>query len=513
MTEEKAPKEQKDLPAKEKKPVLTLEMKRGLLKRSKALTMDMGDRVSHFRGGLMSLPEYESTSLKSELSEEETDEAKPFPSLPDRLLINIGLFGPYNENNKNLNEPDIEEKFARLSLAFKTDKFTLGKRLDLQLRQRDIAEKNIETELKNLRESLNALNQLCTESDMREIITKTQQHVDIVQQATMRMSSRAETYGAIQQEQRMNCAFETMLNYVEHLKLLYDKEHLELEEYRRLLAEHNLLPDEKNSMDEDAKRILPPRSQSLSCSSKPECKTRLLSAVCLLNNNYDSPRTISNGNSGSVSPKSRRASLPVGPLAHSSNNVNAPFSNVRAHASINEKHAFNIERKESNAKLSRESHLTRTESEDSTNSKPEADCPFQEPSEKMSEDSSSLKDSSELSYRKSISSDMDKESNAKITHSLQESTCDNELEGDICLLPEIVIPVKSKPLYVLSLIQKASARRIWQWDNATLLMHARYALSAVLVTAAMLTLVLTFVPNPVLAQTMSDSNKLQDKPE
>ncbi|XP_055953916.1 inositol 1,4,5-triphosphate receptor associated 1-like isoform X3 [Argiope bruennichi] len=531
--------------------------KRGLLKRSKALTMDMGDRVSHFRGGLMSLPEYESTSLKSELSEEETDEAKPFPSLPDRLLINIGLFGPYNENNKNLNEPDIEEKFARLSLAFKTDKFTLGKRLDLQLRQRDIAEKNIETELKNLRESLNALNQLCTESDMREIITKTQQHVDIVQQATMRMSSRAETYGAIQQEQRMNCAFETMLNYVEHLKLLYDKEHLELEEYRRLLAEHNLLPDEKNSMDEDAKRILPPRSQSLSCSSKPqflrrgslgtftripaiendkifalenhsgltsawnlssirqklECKTRLLSAVCLLNNNYDSPRTISNGNSGSVSPKSRRASLPVGPLAHSSNNVNAPFSNVRAHASINEKHAFNIERKESNAKLSRESHLTRTESEDSTNSKPEADCPFQEPSEKMSEDSSSLKDSSELSYRKSISSDMDKESNAKITHSLQESTCDNELEGDICLLPEIVIPVKSKPLYVLSLIQKASARRIWQWDNATLLMHARYALSAVLVTAAMLTLVLTFVPNPVLAQTMSDSNKLQDKPE
>ncbi|GBO09705.1 hypothetical protein AVEN_199225-1, partial [Araneus ventricosus] len=144
----------------------------------------------------------------------------------------------------------------------------------------------------------------------------------------------------------MNCAFETMLNYVEHLKLLYDKEHMELEEYRRLLAEHNLLPDEKNPMDEDAKRILPPRSQSLSCSSKPECKTRLLSAVCLLNNNYDSPRTISNGNSGSVSPKSRRASLPVGPLAHSSNNANAPLSNVRAHASINEKHAFNIERKE-----------------------------------------------------------------------------------------------------------------------------------------------------------------------
>ncbi|GBN83167.1 hypothetical protein AVEN_200121-1, partial [Araneus ventricosus] len=161
------------------------------------------------------------------------------------------------------------------------------------------------------------------------------------------------------------------------------------------------------------------------------------------------------------------------------------------------------------AKLTRESHLTRTESEDSTNSKPEADCPFQDPSE----DNSPLKDSSELSYRKSISSDMDKESKAKITRSLQESTCDNEFEGDICLLPEIVVPVKSKPLYVLSLIQRASARRIWQWDNATLLMHARYALSAILATAAMLTLVLTFVPSPVLAQAMSDSNKLQNKQE
>ncbi|GIY77571.1 uncharacterized protein CDAR_101441 [Caerostris darwini] len=73
--------------------------KRGLLKRSKALTMDMGDRVSHFRSGLMSLPEYESDSLRSEHSEEdeEAEDALPFPNLPDRLLVNIGLFGPYND--------------------------------------------------------------------------------------------------------------------------------------------------------------------------------------------------------------------------------------------------------------------------------------------------------------------------------------------------------------------------------------------------------------------------------
>ncbi|KAF8770274.1 hypothetical protein HNY73_017825 [Argiope bruennichi] len=232
------------------------------------------------------------------------------------------------ESNKNLNEPDIEFLVASVTgnclfhWGFKTDKFTLGKRLDLQLRQRDIAEKNIETELKNLRESLNQF-------------------------------LRRGSLGTF-----------TRIPAIENDKIFA------LENHSGLTSAWNLS----------------------SIRQKLECKTRLLSAVCLLNNNYDSPRTISNGNSGSVSPKSRRASLPVGPLAHSSNNVNAPFSNVRAHASINEKHAFNIERKESNAKLSRESHLTRTESEDSTNSKPEADCPFQEPSEKMSEDSSSLKD-------------------------------------------------------------------------------------------------------------------------
>lgn len=222
------------------------------------------------------------------------------------------------ESSKNLNEPDIEEKFARLSLAFKTDKFTLSKRLELQQRQRDIAEKNIESELKALRESLNALNQLCADPDMREVITKTQQHVDIVQQATVRMSSRAETYGAIQQEQRMNCAFETMLNYVEHLKQIYDKEHMELEDYRRLLAENNLLPEDKASTDgnDDPRRALPPRSLSLSGSSKPEPRARLLSAVCLLNNNYDSPRASGAVSCSNVSPgRSRRRSLPVGPMS------------------------------------------------------------------------------------------------------------------------------------------------------------------------------------------------------
>ncbi|KFM69508.1 Lymphoid-restricted membrane protein, partial [Stegodyphus mimosarum] len=417
------------------------------------------------------------------------------------------------ESNKNLNEPDIEEKFARLSLAFKTDKFTLGKRLELQARQRDIAEKNIEVELKALRESLNALNQLCTESDMREVITKTQQHVDIVQQATMRMSSRAETYGAVQQEQRLNCAFETMLNYVEHLKLLYDKEHMELEEYRRLLAEHNLLPDEKGPLDgEDSKRSLPPRSHSLSSSSKPEARTRLLSSVCLLNNNYESPRSAANGSttpsSGSVSPKSRRSSLPVGPLAqssHSSNSVTQITCGNRTHKYISE---TKNEGKESQAKHLQENFASVLKAEsDSTFGKEEMGT-HKDPQDQTAyeKETSPQKDSSEMSIQNSCISCIDQKHTSNLTCSLQESNCDNEIGEDVCILPEITIPVKSKPLYLFKLPTYMalghSVQRIWHWDNATLILHARYTLSVMLATAAMLTLVLTFVPNQVIAYMM-----------
>ena len=49
---------------------------------------------------------------------------------------------------------NFQSKFTSLSLAFKTDKLTLTNRLDLQQRQRDIAEKNIEEEIKQLKTGL-----------------------------------------------------------------------------------------------------------------------------------------------------------------------------------------------------------------------------------------------------------------------------------------------------------------------------------------------------------------------
>lgn len=48
----------------------------------------------------------------------------------------------------------LQNKFTCLSLAFKTDKLTLEKRLEIQERYRDLSEQNVEKEIKGLRSSV-----------------------------------------------------------------------------------------------------------------------------------------------------------------------------------------------------------------------------------------------------------------------------------------------------------------------------------------------------------------------
>ncbi|XP_022245525.1 uncharacterized protein LOC106462521 [Limulus polyphemus] len=129
-----------------------------------------------------------------------TDSCSPaFPCVSDSFLRQLGLHKDDPNSNASFTEKEIEKKFSSLSLAFKTDKLTLNKRLELQQRQRDTAEENIESEIQALRTSLNTLNQLSTCHEMRELISNTQQQVDVLQQSTSRVSSRAEVYGAVQQ--------------------------------------------------------------------------------------------------------------------------------------------------------------------------------------------------------------------------------------------------------------------------------------------------------------------------
>ncbi|XP_076344187.1 uncharacterized protein LOC143244057 isoform X2 [Tachypleus tridentatus] len=197
-----------------------------------------------------------------------TDDCSPiFPCIPDSFLKLLGLHKDDPNSIASFTEKETEKKFNSLSLAFKTDKLTLNKRLELQQRQRDTAEENVESEIQALRELLNTLNQLSTSHEMRELISDIQQQVDVLERSVSRVSSRAELYGAVQQEEKINRAFEIAVMYVEKLKFVYEKEHQELEEIRQLLLKRHLVDVE--STEEDAKTQRATRSLSVAGAPKP----------------------------------------------------------------------------------------------------------------------------------------------------------------------------------------------------------------------------------------------------
>ncbi|XP_077863880.1 uncharacterized protein LOC100379008 [Saccoglossus kowalevskii] len=182
------------------------------------------------------------------------------PTLSDSILRTLGLTRKSVKSPGNLSDHEVEAKFNSLALAFKTDKFTLEKRLELQERQRDIAEVNVEKETNLLKASLQDLNPLCVDVKTKDLIDKLKYHVDVIQQSASRLCSKSELHGAVQQEGRMNQAVEVMLNHVENLKRLYEKEHCELEDTKKILLENKVLYRQGASEDDSR---LSKRSMSL----------------------------------------------------------------------------------------------------------------------------------------------------------------------------------------------------------------------------------------------------------
>nr|XP_006814323.1 PREDICTED: putative leucine-rich repeat-containing protein DDB_G0290503-like [Saccoglossus kowalevskii] len=152
------------------------------------------------------------------------------PTLSDSILRTLGLTRKSVKSPGNLSDHEVEAKFNSLALAFKTDKFTLEKRLELQERQRDIAEVNVEKETNLLKASL--------------------------------------------QEGRMNQAVEVMLNHVENLKRLYEKEHCELEDTKKILLENKVLY--RQGASEDDSRL---SKRSMSLAGSKDARGRFTQAI------------------------------------------------------------------------------------------------------------------------------------------------------------------------------------------------------------------------------------------
>ncbi|KAL1480005.1 hypothetical protein MTO96_051402, partial [Rhipicephalus appendiculatus] len=184
---------------------------------------------------------------ETESAQGSLDGQEAFPSFSDIVLASQGL-SKDSPGSDQLTEEEIENKFTTLSLGFKTDRLTLTKRLELHQRHRDIAEGNIQAELNAIRDLAQTLDSLCTDDErVREVVAQIRNHVDVIQQSTDRVSSQAEVYGAVQQEERMSRAFEVMVAHVENLKRASEREHRELEEARKLLLDHQLMHDVANA--------------------------------------------------------------------------------------------------------------------------------------------------------------------------------------------------------------------------------------------------------------------------
>ncbi|XP_034232515.1 uncharacterized protein LOC117640265 isoform X3 [Thrips palmi] len=182
----------------------------------------------------------------------------------------------------SVSDKDIESKFTALSLAFKTDKMTLGQRLLRQQRQRDLAENNMSTEFNRLLDIHKRLSRAASDAERGDFLDRFRTQLEALDHASRQVSSAAEMYGAVQQEDRLSHAMEVIDLYVESLKRLHQKLCQELEEKKRVLSENNIVMEELQDMTDEP----PPRTtryRSLSAlASNPLAGTKRRASIAAM---------------------------------------------------------------------------------------------------------------------------------------------------------------------------------------------------------------------------------------
>lgn len=157
-----------------------------------------------------------------------------FPSLSDTFLADNKLLAlPSHATSPqeihDLTEEQLKEKFDLLAMAFKSDSETMEHRLAAHLRNRTTTEQNARKEIFNIKDYSRALMAACSDYHSRELCTRLQSHIDILEYAIVRLSGKAELCGAAQQEMRLGRAVELMFQHVEGLQAKYKREHNDLQ--------------------------------------------------------------------------------------------------------------------------------------------------------------------------------------------------------------------------------------------------------------------------------------------
>ncbi|XP_038677047.1 inositol 1,4,5-triphosphate receptor associated 2-like [Scyliorhinus canicula] len=136
-------------------------------------------------------------------------------------------------------EKDIESAFIHLSLAFKSDMFTLKQRLEVEERARDVAEENIRKELEGCKIIQQKLKAVCLDGQRKEILKQLERNLQILETSISRVVNKSEILGAVHQEARMSRSVQVMVEHVENLKSMHAKEHAELQEMKKIIQQNS----------------------------------------------------------------------------------------------------------------------------------------------------------------------------------------------------------------------------------------------------------------------------------
>ncbi|KAG7283856.1 hypothetical protein CRUP_034043 [Coryphaenoides rupestris] len=129
----------------------------------------------------------------------------------------------------------MKSAFCQITLAFRTDQYTLKQRLQAEEHARDLAEENVQQELSRGRETLESLKGLCLDMRRSAILQRLELSLDILGGTVERISTAAEVLGSVHQEARVCRAVEIMVAHVENLKRRHDRHGVELEQTKRLV--------------------------------------------------------------------------------------------------------------------------------------------------------------------------------------------------------------------------------------------------------------------------------------
>jgi len=151
-------------------------------------------------------------------------------------------------------DKDLEKRFNTILLSFKTDQYTLQRRLENQERARDVAESGMEREIRKLAEKLQTAKKLSFTKELKEMLGSLVIHTDVLRKAGMKVSAQAEQHGCFQQEWKLAPVIETIISYAERLRLALARSK-EIEEVRTREVKINVLPSAKSGIDKSSESL------------------------------------------------------------------------------------------------------------------------------------------------------------------------------------------------------------------------------------------------------------------